>query len=51
MDDRFGKSWILSMVSFKVVHRADASVMGSPGEGIVSSPVGLDLQITSVSWI
>lgn len=51
MDDGFSKSLILSIVSFKVVHRAEASVMGPPGEGIVSSPVGLDLQITSVSWI
>lgn len=51
MDDGFVKSLILSIVSFKVLHRADASVMGASGEGIVSSLVGLDLQITSVSWI
>ena len=50
MDDGFAKSWILSIVSFKVLHRADAFVMGAPGEGIASSLVGLDLQITSVSY-
>jgi hypothetical protein len=51
MDDESSKSLILSTASFKVVHRADASVMGAPVEGVVSSPIGLDLQITSASWI